>query len=70
MTTSTSPLETDRLLLRPLELNDVAAVQQSFPRWEIVRFLSNIPWPYPPDGALAFIRDRALPAMQQGRAWH
>lgn len=64
-------LETRRLLLRPLSLSDVDAVQEEFPHWEIVQFLSSvIPWPYPADGALTFIRDIALPAMEKGTAWY
>lgn len=65
------PLHTPRLLLRPLELADAAQTQLLFPHWEIVRYLTNqVPWPYPPDGALKFYRDVALPAMAQGKAWH
>jgi RimJ/RimL family protein N-acetyltransferase len=64
-------LATPRLILRPLELADAEAIQILFPRWEIVRFLaSRVPWPYPADGALTFIRDIALPAMRQGTEWH
>ncbi len=64
-------LTTPRLILRPLDLTDVDAVQALFPRWEIVRFLgTQVPWPYPADGALTFIRDIALPAMQRGTGWH
>jgi len=56
-------LETPRLLLRPLELADAAQIQILFPHWEIVRYLRNaIPWPYPADGALQYVRDMALPA--------
>jgi ribosomal-protein-alanine N-acetyltransferase len=45
-------LETARLLLRPLQLDDAEQVQILFPHWEIVRYLaSRMPWPYPPDGA-------------------
>lgn len=63
--------QTRRLLLRPLELTDAPQIQDRFPRWEIVRFLLNrVPWPYPPDGALVFIRDHALPAIERGEAWH
>jgi [ribosomal protein S5]-alanine N-acetyltransferase len=65
------PLETPRLLLRPVELSDAQQIQFLFPHWEIVRYLQNIvPWPYPPDGASEFLRDRALPAMERGEAWH
>lgn len=64
-------METSRLVLRPLALSDADAVQSLFPKWEIVKFLTNqIPWPYPADGALTFIQDNALPAMQNGTAWH
>jgi len=63
-------LATPRLLLRPLTLADAPALQHAFPQWEIVRFLANrVPWPYPEDGTLAFIRDAALPAMARGREW-
>jgi RimJ/RimL family protein N-acetyltransferase len=64
-------LKTRRLILRPLDLCDIDSVQQVFPRWEIVEFMSKtIPWPYPADGALKFIRDVAIPKMQEGTAWH
>ncbi|HEV2305775.1 MAG TPA: GNAT family N-acetyltransferase [Candidatus Acidoferrales bacterium] len=66
-----SALETQRLLLRPLELADAGQIQILFPHWEIVRYLRNaIPWPYPPDGALQYVRDMALPAIARGEAWH
>jgi RimJ/RimL family protein N-acetyltransferase len=64
-------IATSRLILRPLELADADTIQRVFPRWEIVRFMStNVPWPYPVDGALTFIRDIVLPAMQRETEWH
>lgn len=64
-------LTTPRLILRPLELDDAPAIQALFPQWEIVRYLADrVPWPYPEDGALSFMRDVSLPAMQQEREWH
>lgn len=64
-------LTTQRLLLRPLELSDADQVQRLFPQWEIVQYLNAVvPWPYPPDGALTWYRDRALPAMARGDEWH
>ncbi len=67
----TPTLETARLLLRPLELADAEQIQILFPRWEIVRYLRNVvPWPYPADGALQYVRDMALPAIARGEAWH
>ena len=70
MTPDVPTLTTPRLILRPLELADAGAVQALFPHWEIVRFLGHVPWPYPPDGALCFIRDKVLPAVRQGTEWH
>ena len=63
----TPSLETARLLLRPIELADAPQIQTVFPQWEIVKFLANkVPWPYPPDGALTFLRHIALPAVERG----
>jgi [ribosomal protein S5]-alanine N-acetyltransferase len=63
-------LETSRLLLRSLELNDADQIQALFPHWEIVRYLATVvPWPYPPDGALTYIRNIALPAMERQELW-
>jgi RimJ/RimL family protein N-acetyltransferase len=67
----TPTLETQRLLLRPLTLEDAEPIQAVFPQWEIVRYLNAIvPWPFPPGAALAHIRDHALPAMERGDEWH
>ena len=55
---STPTLVTERLILRPLRADDAPAIQQLFPQWEVVRWLtSGIPWPYPPDGAAANMAD-------------
>ena len=63
--------ETRRLLLCPLELADAPQIQKTFPDWEIVHFLQNrVPWPYPPDGALDYIREIARSGMESGDAWH
>ncbi|MFJ3483435.1 GNAT family N-acetyltransferase [Pseudomonas sp. NPDC090202] len=62
---------TRRLTLTPLQLEDASAIQQLFPHWDVVRYLdSRVPWPYPDDGALAYVRDHALPAVAEGREWH
>lgn len=64
-------LSTDRLLLKPLSIDDACAIQNTFPQWEIVRWMDGaIPWPYPEDGALQFVTQIALPAMMAGTAWH
>jgi [ribosomal protein S5]-alanine N-acetyltransferase len=65
-----STLETERLILRPLELADAEQIQELFVQWEIVRMLNaRVPWPFPEDGALRNIRDVALPAVERGEAW-
>ena len=62
---------TARLLLKPLALEDAPQIQVLFPHWEIVKYLNaKVPWPYPPDGALNYIRDSALPSMERGESWH
>jgi RimJ/RimL family protein N-acetyltransferase len=67
----TPELQTDRLILRPLQLSDAPQTQRLFPHWEIVRLLNAIvPWPYPADGALTYYRDVALPAIRRGDEWH
>jgi ribosomal-protein-alanine N-acetyltransferase len=63
-------LETRRLLLRPLKLEDADQAQILFPHWEIVKHLNAVvPWPYPPDGARTFYEQVALPAMARGEQW-
>jgi len=67
---ATPSLETARLRLKPVALADAGQLQAVFPQWEIVCLLSNeIPWPFPPDAALTYIRDVALPAIDAGTLW-
>ena len=64
---NTPNLETNRLLLAPLSLDDAPDIQHHFPHWEVVQHLSTkVPWPYPEDGALTFLRDSVLPGMEDG----
>ncbi|WP_437883039.1 GNAT family N-acetyltransferase [Pseudomonas sp. LRF_L74] len=64
-------LETDRLILRPIELSDAPAMQAVFPQWEVVRYLNDrLPWPYPEDGSLRFLCDVMLPGIEAGTQWH
>ncbi|WP_349970574.1 GNAT family N-acetyltransferase [Pseudomonas caspiana] len=64
-------LQTARLTLTPLQLTDASDIQQLFPHWEVVRYLDRrVPWPYPDDGALTYVRDVVLPAIAAGREWH
>jgi [ribosomal protein S5]-alanine N-acetyltransferase len=67
----TDVLESERLILRPLEIEDAARAQELFPHWEIVKFLDAVvPWPFPEDGVLVYYRDVALPAIARGEEWH
>ena len=66
----TDVLETRRLTLRPLMLEDAPRTQELFPQWKIVKYLNAIvPWPYPADGVLTYYRDVALPAIASGEQW-
>lgn len=67
---TTPSLETRRLRLRPLRLEDADQVQVLFPHWEIVKHLNNkVPWPYPADGARQYYEQVALPAIARGEHW-
>jgi len=58
-------LKTERLILRPITLDDVPAIQRRFNDWEIIKNLSSVvPWPYPDDGAETFIRNNVLPRVK------
>lgn len=64
-------LQTSRLVLQPLQLSDAPAIQRRFAHWQVVRYLNAVvPWPYPDDGALSYVRDVALPAMARSEEWH
>jgi RimJ/RimL family protein N-acetyltransferase len=60
-------LETERLVLQPVELVDAPRIEELFAHWEIVQHLNaKVPWPYPKGGAVENLRDHALPAMARG----
>ncbi len=62
----TPTLETRRLILRPIRMEDAETVQRLFPHWEIVRYLqAGVPWPFPSDGARSHI-ERELHAVARG----
>jgi [ribosomal protein S5]-alanine N-acetyltransferase len=62
--------ETERLILEPLRIEDAPQIQERFPHWEVVRYLKKrVPWPYPPDGALRYVREFALPAIAKENQW-
>jgi ribosomal-protein-alanine N-acetyltransferase len=62
--------ETRRLILRAVTLEDAPAIQELFPHWDVVKYLNaKVPWPYPADGAYAFLRDVVVPGMTKGELW-
>lgn len=59
------PLTTARLHLRGVTMADAPAMQKNFADYEIIRHLTaRVPWPYPPDGARAFLQS-LLPVQGQ-----
>lgn len=66
-----SVLETARLVLRPVQLEDAVQVQKIFPQWEVVKHLNaRVPWPFPEDGVRTYYSEVALPAVERGEEWH
>jgi RimJ/RimL family protein N-acetyltransferase len=58
-------LETERLILRPLKVEDEETIYQYVKDYDIARWTINIPHPYPRDGAISFIR-QATGLMDEG----
>ena len=59
-------LQTERLILRPLSVDDAAQMQEKFDNWNKIRLIGGgVPWPYPEDGAARFLED-ILPKIQRG----
>ena len=64
-------LETKRLILRPLQLDDAEQTDRLFPQWDIVIYLNAaVPWPSPENLSLPRYRDVILPAIERGEEWH
>ena len=51
------PLETERLILRPLALADAPVIERLAGEWEVARFTGNIPHPYPAGAAVTWIAE-------------
>lgn len=53
--------KTKRLVLKEVGLQNASSYQKNFNDYEIIRNLAlGVPWPYPEDGALSYIRDVIL----------
>lgn len=64
----TPVLETARLLLRPLRIEDAGDGQALFADWDVVKHLdgAHVPWPYPDDGAYSHYSQVTLPKAAAG----
>lgn len=68
MTGSFQALHTNRLLLKPVTLDDVPSYAKYFVDYEVIRHLSaSVPWPYPEDGVLDYFENVLLPEQGDGR---
>ena len=64
-------LITERLVLRPIRIEDAPRIQQNFAHWDIVKYMAiTIPWPYPADGAKDYLENVALKSMTAGESHH
>ncbi len=63
------PLATERLLLRPLRLDDAEAIHRLVNDWEVVRMLSQLPFPYPRALADKWIAS-TLEQIERGSGYH
>ncbi|MDR3687761.1 MAG: GNAT family N-acetyltransferase [Fimbriimonas sp.] len=62
----TTTLETERLVLRPISMDDAPDIQRLFNDWEVVKWLADVvPWPYPDNGAEEFL-SRVLVDVEKG----
>ncbi len=61
-------LETERLLLKPVTIDDAPAYKKHFVDYEVTQYLSaNVPWPYPDDGVEFFLNNIILPRQGKDR---
>lgn len=60
--------ETNRLILRGVIEADATDWQKNFADYEVVRNLSaQVPWPYPEDGVITFLKNFILPNQGKDR---
>lgn len=63
------PLRTERLTLRPLGTADAAELHRLINDWDVVRWLSRVPFPYPRELADEWIASTHR-QREAGEAWH
>lgn len=60
--------QTSRLILRELVESDAPAYQKHFVNYEVIRHLTQaVPWPYPEDGVITYLRSDLLPNQGKDR---
>ena len=64
-----APLRTERLTLRPLRAEDAPALHRLINDWDVARWLSRVPFPYPRELADDWIASTHR-QIAEGRAWH
>ncbi|PHK96005.1 GNAT family N-acetyltransferase [Pseudoroseomonas rhizosphaerae] len=64
-----APLRTERLTLRPLRAEDAPALHRLINDWEVVRWLSRVPFPYSRELADEWIASTHK-RLAEGSAWH
>lgn len=70
MTNSQLPpvFETERLLLRPIQLADAESYEKNFVDYEVIAHLSAlVPWPYPKGGVKEFLNSIIIPGQGTDR---
>lgn len=66
----TPTLETERLILKPIKIEDAPAVQKHFNNWNIIKnLLGTVPWPYPDNGAQDYIENMVMPLIKEGKVY-
>lgn len=61
-------LQTRRLILREITIDDAPSYEMHFVDYEVIRNLhTRVPWPYPKNGIVNFINEQILP--NQGKNW-
>jgi len=62
-------LQSERLLLRPVTLDDIPSYEKHFIDYEVIRHLSNnVPWPYPANGVEDWVINHVL-HLQGNNRW-
>jgi len=64
-----TPIRTERLTLRPLGAADAAELHRLINDWDVVRWLSRVPFPYPRELADEWIASTHR-QREAGEAWH